>query len=83
MPATTAPRIVNPQLFTVREVCGLLRACPTTVRSLIRRGELSAVNVGADLRIPLDGLLFYLNAHLVPSRSHPPIQSWRRRDGAG
>jgi excisionase family DNA binding protein len=49
--ATAAvPMAVQPQLFTVSEVCTLLSIRTTTVYSLIAKGDLDAIKIGSGTR---------------------------------
>ena len=40
-----------PELVTVREVSGVLRCCDSTVREMLRRGELQELRVGRKVLI--------------------------------
>lgn len=42
--------------YTVEEVAKTLRVSPPTVRKLIREGQLKAVRVGVQIRIPKEEL---------------------------
>lgn len=50
------------QAFTIEEVARRLRVKPSTVLSLIRRGELGARKVGSAWRVPATALDTYLTA---------------------
>ncbi len=42
----------HPNVYTVEEFAGIFRLSPEAVRSLIRRGEISAIRIGRQYRIP-------------------------------
>ncbi len=56
------PRLGHADLFTVGDVATELRVSDTTVRRLIRRGELRAHALGAEYRITREDLERYLLA---------------------
>lgn len=49
------------ELFTVREVADFLKTTRQQVRKMIQNGQLSAVKVGREYRIPLSSLATFLN----------------------
>ncbi len=62
---------VGDNLYTVRDVAGLLGVHPETVRRLIHDGRLEAVRVGRVLRVhgnSLDG--FLARQRVKPTRVH-------------
>ncbi len=61
-------RIETPEVFTIAETACRLKVSRTTAYQLIKRGELAAVRVGADMRVPADAITRFLNGHLVPVR---------------
>lgn len=42
----------QPSVYTVEEFAAIFRLSPEAVRSLIRRGEISAIRIGRQYRIP-------------------------------
>ena len=46
----------TPQLYTVREVAGILRISTRTVQRMIQRGDIKAVKIGGTTRIRKDVL---------------------------
>lgn len=56
------PRLGHADLLTVGEVATELRVSPTTVRRLIRRGELRAHALGAQYRVTRADLDAFLHA---------------------
>ena len=42
----------QPSVYTVEEFAAVFRLSPEAVRSLIRRGEISAIRIGRQYRIP-------------------------------
>lgn len=48
------------ELFTVREVAAYLKTSRQQVRQMIRNGQLRAVLVGRECRIPLEALAEWL-----------------------
>lgn len=53
------------ELLTVKEVAELLKTSRTQIRKMIQNGELSAVKVGREYRIPLVCLKEYVEANLT------------------
>ena len=55
-----------PELMLVREVAGIFRVRPETVRKMIASGELEAVRFGTrgDFRIPASAVRNILNIHV-------------------
>ena len=74
-------QIHTAEVLTVAEAAIRLRVGRTSIYQLVRRGELVAVHVGADLRIPVDAISAYLTSHLVAARQRPPSHSSRQRHG--
>lgn len=56
------PRLGHADLLTVGEVATELRVSRTTVRRLIRRGELRAHALGAEYRVTRENLDAFLRA---------------------
>lgn len=50
-------------MYTVDEVADMLRISASTVRLLIRQGELKAIRVGGQLRIRKEDLDEYIRTH--------------------
>lgn len=53
------------ELLSVKETAELLKTSKVQVRKMIRNGELSAVKVGREYRIPLVCLKEYVEANLT------------------
>lgn len=68
------------EVLTVAEAALRLRVGRTTLYRLIRRGELAAVHVSADLRVPADAITAYLASHVVSAPWRTPSHSRRRRE---
>jgi excisionase family DNA binding protein len=49
---TMAKAVSQPNVFTVEEFAGIFRLSPEAVRSLIRKGEIAAIRIGRQYRIP-------------------------------
>ena len=49
------------ELFTVREVADFLKTTRQQVRKMIQNGQLLAVKVGREYRIPLSSLDFFVD----------------------
>ena len=47
-----AKAVPHPNVYTVDEFAAIFRLSPEAVRSLIRRGEISAIRIGRQNRIP-------------------------------
>lgn len=47
-----AKAVSHPNVYTVEEFAGIFRLSPEAVRGLIRRGEISAIRIGRQYRIP-------------------------------
>jgi len=47
-----AKAVSHPNVYTVEEFAAIFRLSPEAVRSLIRRGEISAIRIGRQYRIP-------------------------------
>lgn len=52
-------------LLTVKEVAALLKTSRVQVRRMIQSGELSAMKVGREYRIPMAGLKEFVEANFV------------------
>lgn len=50
------------QVLTVKEAAALLKTTRQQIRKMIQSGELPAVKVGREWRIPMDGLTTFLTA---------------------
>ena len=53
------------ELLSVKETAGLLKTSRVQVRKMIQNGDLSAVKVGREYRIPLVCLKEYVEANLT------------------
>lgn len=53
------------ELFTVKEAAELLKTSRVQIRKMIQNGELPAVKVGREYRIPLVCLKEYIEANLT------------------
>ena len=53
------------ELFTVKEAAELLKTSRVQIRKMIQNGELPAVKVGREYRIPLVCLKEYVEANLT------------------
>lgn len=53
------------ELFTVKETADFLKTSRVQVRKMIQTGELSAVRVGREYRIPLVCLKDYVEENLI------------------
>ena len=54
-------------LMTAREVADVLRVSPMTVYRMVRAGSLRAFRVGRQLRIPVEDVQGYIEAHTIPA----------------
>jgi len=71
--------IQTPTAFTVREAAERLSVGPTTIYELLKRGELAAVRIGADRRIPADAIIAFLQRQVIGSgRTRPAHMTLRR-----
>lgn len=52
------------ELLTVREVAEILKTSRTVVRKLIQSGDLTALIVGREYRIPLESLTRFIESNL-------------------
>ena len=68
-------------LYPVPEVCEMTALGPTTVRDLIRRGELESVRVGKSLRVPADSLHAFIAKLREKAQAEDPHCSGRRAPG--
>jgi excisionase family DNA binding protein len=66
-----------PEVYTVEEFAKLFKLSPETVRNLIRRGEISAIRLGAYYRIPQDVVDRYFAQTLPPEERG--FGMWRRK----
>ena len=55
----------DPKFLTVEEVGELLRVSRWSISRYIDAGELTAIKVGGQLRIPVSSYLDYLQTHTV------------------
>lgn len=53
------------ELLTVKEAAGLMKTSRTQIRKMIQNGELPAVKVGREYRIPLVCLKEYVEQNLT------------------
>lgn len=53
------------ELLTVKEVAGLLKTSRAQIRKIIQNGELSAVKVGREYRIPRACLREFIEQNLI------------------
>lgn len=53
------------ELFTVKEAAELLKTSRAQIRKMIQNGELSAIKVGREYRIPLVCLKEYIEMNLT------------------
>ena len=60
------------QFYTQKEIGYLLGISPKTVHRLIKDGEINAVRVGRQIRIPEDSLLGFLNKIGYPVPEEAP-----------
>ena len=77
--AVSTLTIQTPRAFKVREAAEQLGVGPTTIRKLIDRGELGAVRIGADLRVPADAVTAFLQSHLLHASRQDSAQLIHRR----
>jgi len=72
---------LRPKVYTVAEFACLFAVSPRLVRTLIRKGEIPALQLGRSYRIPRKVADAYL-ARAVPSTPRPPVKSrGRAQDG--
>lgn len=55
-----------PEVYTVEEFATLFKLSPEAVRTLIRKGEVSAIRIGKQYRIPQDVVNRYFAQALPP-----------------
>ena len=66
-----------PEVYTVEEFAKLFKLSPEAVRTLIRKGEISAIRIGKQYRIPRDVVGRYF-AQALPSEERG-FGMWRRK----
>jgi len=70
-----------PEVYTVEEFAKLFRLSPEAVRTLIRKGEIPAIRIGNQYRIPQDVVDRYFAQTLPPEERG--FAMWRRKPVAG
>lgn len=53
------------ELLTVKETAAFLKTSRVQVRKMIRNGELAAVMVGREYRVPLESLRIFVENNLI------------------
>jgi len=67
------------QLFTPNEAAAKLKVTPEQIRSLIRKGQLSAVNVGTGLKRPLYRITQQALNDFLSRRWQPSLVTQRKK----
>ena len=67
------------QLLTPNEAAIKLKVTPEQIRSLIRKGQLSAVNIGAGTKRPLYRITQQALNNFLLCRWHPSLATQRRK----
>lgn len=66
-----------PEVYTVEEFAKLFKLSPEAVRTLIRNGEIPAIRIGKQYRIPQDVVDRYFAQTLAPEERG--FGMWKRR----
>ena len=73
--------VVYPEVYTVEEFAKLFKLSPEAVRTLIRKGEIPAIRIGKQYRIP-QGVVDRYFAQVLPPEERG-FGMWRRKPVAG